>query len=99
MGGQQAISVSRNEVIHKTTRRGIVHSLRTSDAVNPDRSMLAGALTWVALPRTYEENDLAFAYHGIEELPKIEGVRVRDRVISCPRMQSVWQHHFSFFCY
>jgi redox-sensitive bicupin YhaK (pirin superfamily) len=64
-----------------TAGRGIVHSERTSNAGNPQGSILSGVQTWVALPKTDEETDPAFAHHGIDELPEIDGDGVRARVL------------------
>ncbi len=61
------------EVNLMTAGRGIVHSERTSDAGNPTGATLAGAQTWLALPLAHEEMAPAFAHHGAEELPEIEG--------------------------
>jgi redox-sensitive bicupin YhaK (pirin superfamily) len=36
-------------------------------------SQLFGIQSWVALPRRHEESDPAFAHHGADELPVIEG--------------------------
>lgn len=69
------------EINWMTAGRGIVHSERTSDAGNPQGAILYGVQTWVALPKAYEETDPAFAHHGIDELPEIDGDGIRARVI------------------
>lgn len=69
------------EVNWMTAGRGIVHSERTSDAGNPQGAILYGVQTWVALPKAYEETDPAFAHHGINELPEIDGDGISARVI------------------
>jgi redox-sensitive bicupin YhaK (pirin superfamily) len=69
------------EVNWMTAGRGIVHSERTSDAGNPDGTILYGVQTWVALPKADEESEPSFAHHGAEGLPEIEGGRIKARVI------------------
>jgi redox-sensitive bicupin YhaK (pirin superfamily) len=69
------------EVNWMTAGRGIVHSERTSGAGNPPAAELFGIQTWVALPRAKEEMEPAFAHHGRDELPEIEGEGVWSRVI------------------
>ena len=69
------------EVNWMTAGRGIVHSERTSDAGNPPGAELFGIQTWVALPKAQEEIDGAFAHHGHEDLPVIEGEGVWTKVV------------------
>ena len=69
------------EVNWMTAGRGIVHSERTSDAGNAPEAELFGIQTWVALPKAKEEMEPAFAHHGRDELPEIEGEEVWSRVI------------------
>ena len=69
------------EVNWMTAGSGIVHSERASDAGNLPGAELFGIQTWVALPKTQEEIACAFAHHGSDELPAIEGEGIRTKVI------------------
>lgn len=64
-----------------TSGRGIVHSEReTTDARSRTRRLF-GIQAWAALPAAYEESAPAFAHHGVEELPRIEGEGKRVRLV------------------
>lgn len=69
------------EVNWMTAGRGIVHSERTRDAGNPPGTELFGIQTWVALPKPDEQAEPAFAHHGREELPEIEGDGIWARLV------------------
>src|SRR5688572_4396301 len=61
------------EVNWMTAGRGIVHSERTPPELRQTGSKLFGIQLWVALPQRDEETEPAFAHHGANELPVIEG--------------------------
>lgn len=65
-----------------TAGRGIVHSERTPDEDRPERQLMHGIQTWVALPLEYEDVEPAFAHHGAATLPEFERDRVKVRVIA-----------------
>src|SRR5687768_5252431 len=70
------------EVNWMTAGRGIAHSERTPQEMRLSGSQLFGIQSWVAMPKKYEESDPAFAHHGTEELPVIEGEGKRVRLIT-----------------
>ena len=70
------------EVNWMTAGSGIVHSERTPHEMRQTGSKLFGIQSWVALPQRDEETDPAFAHHGADELPVIEGEGKRMRLIS-----------------
>ena len=70
------------EVNWMTAGKGIVHSERTPPELRQTGSKLFGIQSWVALPQPDEEMDPAFAHHGADELPVIEGEGKRVRLIS-----------------
>ena len=73
--------IQPGEVNWMTAGRGIVHSERTSDAGNPPGAELFGIQTWVALPKSHEEIEPAFAHHAGAELPEVEGEGIWSRII------------------
>jgi redox-sensitive bicupin YhaK (pirin superfamily) len=70
------------EVSWMTAGSGIAHSERTPQEMRQTGSKLFGIQSWVALPQRDEETDPAFAHHGADELPVIEGEGKRVRLIS-----------------
>jgi redox-sensitive bicupin YhaK (pirin superfamily) len=64
-----------------TAGRGIVHSERTPPELRASGTPLSGIQTWVGLPRHLEEVEPAFAHHGREELPMLDGEGKRVRLI------------------
>src|SRR5215213_4975009 len=70
------------EVNWMTAGRGIAHSERTPQEMRQGGSKLFGIQSWVALPQRYEETDPAFAHHGSDELPILEGEGKRVRLIA-----------------
>ena len=70
------------EVNWMTAGSGIAHSERTPPHLRLSRSELFGIQSWVALPRRYEESDPAFAHHGVDELPVVEGEGKRMRLVT-----------------
>ena len=73
--------IQPGEVNWMTAGHGIVHSERTSDAGNPPGAELFGIQTWVALPKSHEEIEPAFAHHARVELPEVEGNGFWSRII------------------
>jgi redox-sensitive bicupin YhaK (pirin superfamily) len=61
------------EVNWMSAGRGIAHSERTPQEMRLSSSKLFGIQSWVAFPTRYEETAPAFAHHGADELPIIEG--------------------------
>src|SRR5688500_9360181 len=61
------------EVNWMTAGRGIAHSERTPQEMRLSGSQLFGIQSWVAFPRRYEETEPAFAHHGANDLPVVEG--------------------------
>jgi len=70
------------EVNWMTAGSGIAHSERTPKEMRRTGSQLFGIQSWVALPRQDEESNPAFAHHGADGLPVIEGEGKRVRLIS-----------------
>jgi len=64
-----------------TAGRGIVHSERTSDALQASGQRLHGIQTWMALPDGEEETAPAFEHVPADELPVLEDDGVRATVI------------------
>ena len=69
------------EVNWMSAGRGIAHSERTPQEIRLSSSALFGIQSWVAFPTRYEETEPAFAHHGADELPIIEGEGKRVRLI------------------
>jgi len=70
------------EVNWMTAGSGIAHSERTPQEMRLSGSELFGIQSWVAIPKRYEEADPAFAHHGADELPIVEGEGKRVRLIT-----------------
>ena len=70
------------EVNWMTAGSGIAHSERTPQEMRLSGSELFGIQSWVAMPKRYEESDPAFAHHGADELPVVEGEGKRVRLIT-----------------
>jgi redox-sensitive bicupin YhaK (pirin superfamily) len=64
-----------------TAGRGIVHSERTGAEARAAGPKLYGIQTWLALPKTHEENEPAFCHAGRDDLPVIDGEGKRVRII------------------
>ena len=69
------------EINWMTAGRGIAHSERTPLEMRDASSKLFGIQSWVAFPTQYEETEPAFAHHGADELPMIEGEGKRVRLL------------------
>lgn len=76
-----ALAIRPGELNLMTAGSGIVHSEReTSEATQHARRMF-GLQAWAALPKSHEEQAPAFAHHGSDELPRIDGDGKRVRII------------------
>src|ERR671916_3489343 len=69
-----------------TAGKGIVHSERSPAELRPDGPELSGIQTWLALPAAKEEVEPAFEHVGRDELPVVDGLYARARVV----MGSLW---------
>ena len=65
-----------------TAGRGIVHSERTPDAERAAGHSIEAIQTWVALPRSHEEQEPAFVHHPAETIPDVDLGDCRVRLIS-----------------
>jgi redox-sensitive bicupin YhaK (pirin superfamily) len=78
-----------------TAGRGITHSERSPAAVRADGPELSGIQTWLALPTAKEEMDPAFEHVAKEDLPVIEGLGARARLI----MGTLWGESAPVTCH
>jgi len=69
-----------------TAGRGITHSERSPAALRADGPELSGIQTWLALPGAKEEMDPAFEHVAKADLPVVDGVGARARIV----MGSLW---------
>src|SRR6185295_5746028 len=69
-----------------TAGKGITHSERSPAAARPQGPELSGIQTWLALPAASEEMAPAFEHVPRADLPVVEGVLARARVV----MGSLW---------
>ena len=69
-----------------TAGRGITHSERSPAAVRAEGPELSGIQTWLALPTAREEIDPAFEHVPRRELPVVEGLNARARIL----MGTLW---------
>ncbi|MGE0611039.1 MAG: pirin family protein [Hyphomicrobiales bacterium] len=67
------LTIRPGDVNWMTAGKGIAHSERTGPETRKGPSRLAGIQSWVALPKSAEENDPAFFHHGKAELPVVDG--------------------------
>lgn len=65
-----------------TAGRGIVHSERTPLEERHEGKKLFGLQCWLALPLAREETEPSFVHESADELPVVEGERLRARVIA-----------------
>lgn len=78
-----SLAIEPGDVNWMTAGKGIVHSERTEAEWRQDSGRpLFGIQSWVALPKSAEENSPAFFHHGKETLPQIEGEGKRARIIA-----------------
>jgi redox-sensitive bicupin YhaK (pirin superfamily) len=76
-----ALSIRPGEVNLMTAGKGIVHSERTGPEPRANGQNLFGILSWVALPKSHEESQPAFAHFDTSELPRFDGEGKRVRLI------------------
>jgi redox-sensitive bicupin YhaK (pirin superfamily) len=74
--------ITPGEVNWMTAGSGIAHSERTPQETRTSGSKLFGIQSWIALPQRSEETTPAFAHHGADELPVVEGEGKRVRLIT-----------------
>jgi len=80
LGSRQPIRPG--DVNWMTAGRGIAHSERTDTALRSHANTLFGIQTWVALPKTSEEQAPDFAHHKAETLPLVDSDGTRLRLIA-----------------
>jgi redox-sensitive bicupin YhaK (pirin superfamily) len=76
-----ALSIRPGEVNLMTAGKGIVHSERTGAEPRANGQNLFGIQSWMALPKSYEESEPAFAHFDTSELPRFDGEGKRVRLI------------------
>ncbi len=76
-----AAPIRPGELNLMTAGRGIVHSERETSAAKSGPRRMFGIQAWAALPKSHEETEPAFAHHGVDDLPRIEGEGKRVRLI------------------
>lgn len=76
-----ALAIRPGEVNLMTAGRGIVHSERTPGEARTAGARLYGIQSWMALPKSHEEQAPNFEHVGIEAMPRIEGNGKRVRLI------------------
>ncbi|MDQ4088208.1 MAG: pirin family protein [Pseudomonadota bacterium] len=69
-----------------TAGRGITHSERSPPQLRPQGPELSGIQTWLALPAAKEEMDPRFEHVASDELPVVDGLYARARVV----MGTLW---------
>jgi redox-sensitive bicupin YhaK (pirin superfamily) len=69
-----------------TAGRGITHSERSPPQLRPTGPELSGIQTWLALPAAKEEMEPVFEHVGRDELPLVDGLYARARVV----MGTLW---------
>ncbi len=78
-----------------TAGKGIAHSERSPAEARPAGPELSGIQTWLALPIASEEVDPAFEHVAKDELPVVENVQARARVV----MGSLWGESSPVTCH
>jgi redox-sensitive bicupin YhaK (pirin superfamily) len=76
-----ALSIRPGEVNLMTAGKGIVHSERTGAEPRANGQNLFGIQSWMALPKSHEESEPAFAHFDTSELPRFDGEGKRVRLI------------------
>lgn len=80
LGSDQPITPG--DVNWMTAGRGIAHSERTAQELRPAGGKLFGIQSWVALPKSAEEDAPAFVHHPGATLPMLEDGGIRLRLIA-----------------
>ncbi len=75
-------TIRPGDVNWMTAGRGIVHSERTPPSARKSGAPLFGVQSWVALPKSVEETEPAFAHHGAADLPVLADGGMRLRLIA-----------------
>jgi len=78
-----------------TAGKGIVHSERTPADERAAGPELSGIQTWIALPTAKEEMDPAFEHVPKADLPVVEGIGARSRVV----MGTLWGESSPVTCH
>ncbi|MGZ8281870.1 MAG: pirin family protein [Allosphingosinicella sp.] len=78
-----------------TAGKGIAHSERSPPAVRPSGPELSGIQTWLGLPTAREEIDPAFEHVAADELPVVDGIHARARVV----MGELWGESSPVTCH
>jgi redox-sensitive bicupin YhaK (pirin superfamily) len=76
------IAIRPGEMNLMTAGRGIVHSERTPPLLRAAGHTLHGIQAWVALPRSHEECEPAFAHFDAAQLPLLEDAGLSLRLIA-----------------
>jgi redox-sensitive bicupin YhaK (pirin superfamily) len=76
-----ALSIRPGEVNLMTAGKGIVHSERTGAEPRANGQNLFGIQSWMALPKSHEESQPAFAHFDTSDLPRFDGEGKRVRLI------------------
>jgi redox-sensitive bicupin YhaK (pirin superfamily) len=77
-----ACAIKPGDLNWMTAGKGIVHSERTPAEDRRKGAKIAGLQAWVALPRSHEEGEAAFAHHAEAEQPVIAGDGKTVRIIA-----------------
>jgi redox-sensitive bicupin YhaK (pirin superfamily) len=74
--------IAPGDVNWMTAGRGIVHSERHDPAKRKSARPMFGIQSWVALPKTHEDDEPSFSHHAAATLPKIRRPGVDMRLIA-----------------
>jgi redox-sensitive bicupin YhaK (pirin superfamily) len=74
--------IAPGDVNWMTAGRGIVHSERGDPAMRKSARRMYGIQSWVALPKSHEDDEPAFSHHAAASLPKIRMPGVDLRLIA-----------------
>jgi redox-sensitive bicupin YhaK (pirin superfamily) len=74
--------IEPGDVNWMTAGAGIVHSERTAPEDRESGHRLHGLQTWVALPKSHEQDEPSFVHHDADELPTVGFPGVTMRVIA-----------------
>lgn len=64
-------SIVPGDVNWMTSGHGIVHSERSPDSIRTEAQPIHGIQSWVAVPKTHEDNGPSFAHHPAATLPRV----------------------------
>ncbi len=77
-----ALAIRPGAINWMTAGRGIVHSERSPAEARPAGPVLHGLQLWVALPKSQEEREPAFAHHPADTIPELTERGVVLRVLA-----------------